>query len=193
MENSRNPVARTNDLVIQNSGAESLIYDLKDHKALCLNSTTNSVWKLCDGKNSVSLINRKLFGESKRTESIVELAILQLAENNLLMNSKSVLDPAGQISRRQVIRNAALTSAVLLPAVILITAPRAAHAQSCVNPGGAPPGNIVSTIIDSPVGSAQTVCTNTDSSRCCSGSASITTCAPDFQFPQVNRCNCACN
>lgn len=53
-----NPIARTKDLVIQNSADEVLIYDLNDHHALCLNKTSAAVWRLCDGENSIESPNK---------------------------------------------------------------------------------------------------------------------------------------
>ncbi len=43
------PLARKADLVTKEVADEVLVYDLKSHKAHCLNQTAALVWKYCDG------------------------------------------------------------------------------------------------------------------------------------------------
>ena len=48
------PEARREDIVVQELPDETLVYDLKRHKALCLNRAAGLVWKHCDGRTSVA-------------------------------------------------------------------------------------------------------------------------------------------
>ena len=43
------PKARKENLVVQESNGEVLIYDLDTNKAFCLNETSALVWQACDG------------------------------------------------------------------------------------------------------------------------------------------------
>ena len=54
------PAARKDELVIQEVEGETLVYDLKSHKAHCLNRTAALVWKRCDGRTRVGQITEFL-------------------------------------------------------------------------------------------------------------------------------------
>ncbi len=60
MNDSQKPLARSQDLVIQEMPGEILVYDLQTNKAHCLNETAAAIWKSCDGENSVGDISRLL-------------------------------------------------------------------------------------------------------------------------------------
>ena len=123
MNNSQNPLARKNDLVVQEVTDEVLVYDLSSNKAHCLNETAAMVWKSCDGSNSVTDI-AKLIGTDKGghiSDDLVWLAIDQLSENNLL-EKQIESNFAGQ-SRRDVIKKIGLAAVIGLPIVASLTAP----------------------------------------------------------------------
>lgn len=46
------PKARNKNIVVQLLNKETLIYDLIDNKAFCLNETSSIVFNACDGKTS---------------------------------------------------------------------------------------------------------------------------------------------
>ncbi len=48
------PLARKNELIIQELPEELLVYDLARHKAHCLNKTSAFIWKHCDGETTVA-------------------------------------------------------------------------------------------------------------------------------------------
>jgi hypothetical protein len=130
--NTQNPTARKNGLVVQEMPDEVLVYDLDTNKAHCLNQSAAFVWKSCDGTKTVNDIVREFEaeGRGKVTEDFVWLAIDQLNENNLLAGE---LTPrfAGQ-SRRQVLKTIGLASMVALPVIASLVAPqKALGAQSC--------------------------------------------------------------
>jgi len=131
--NSQNPMARQNGLVVQEMPEEVLVYDLDTNKAHCLNRSAAFVWKSCDGNNSVSDIVREFesTGAGKVTEDFVWLAIDQLSENGLL-EGKVAPRFHGQ-SRRQVLKTIGLASIVAVPVIASLVAPqKALGSLSCV-------------------------------------------------------------
>lgn len=127
-----NPIARKNDLVVQETSDEVLVYDLKTSKAHCLNGSAAMVWKACNGDNSVADIVREFEsnGVGAVSEDFVWLAIDQLNENDLLENS--VAPRFNGFSRRQALKTIGLASAVALPVIASLMAPQQAlGALSC--------------------------------------------------------------
>jgi hypothetical protein len=59
-ETTQRPLARTDNLVINELTDEVLVYDLQRDKAHCLNHTAASVWKQCDGRSTAAEIARRL-------------------------------------------------------------------------------------------------------------------------------------
>ena len=82
------PKTRTQNVVIQETSDEVLVYDLDKNKAVCLNETSAIIWKLCDGQKSVNEIadevGKKL--KSKVNKDLVLLALDQLKNEGLLEN-----------------------------------------------------------------------------------------------------------
>jgi len=138
MTHSHNPIARKNDLVIQEMPGEVLVYDLSTNKAHCLNETAAHVWRSCDGGTSISDIVKSFEKTSggKVSEDLVWLAIDQLNENGLLEAGVPARF-AGE-SRRSVIKKIGLASVVALPVIASLVAPRSAMASiscACTTPG----------------------------------------------------------
>lgn len=130
--NSQLPLARKEDLVVQNLPDEMLVYDCKTHKAFCLNKTSASVWNYCDGKTDVAeiaLLMEKEFG-STISKDLVWLSISQLSQENLLAEKMELPSAMQGINRREVVRRTAIAAAIALPIISSITAPSAANAQS---------------------------------------------------------------
>ena len=48
------PRARQDELIVEELQDETLVYDLKRHKAHCLNRTSALVWRRCDGRTTVA-------------------------------------------------------------------------------------------------------------------------------------------
>lgn len=129
------PQARTNDLVVRELPDEALIYDLKTHKAYCLNKTAAAIWKECNGELAMNAIAQSVSQELQVNldEAVVWLAIRQLSRAALL--EKEIIIPAEvtRVSRRQALQKIGLTG-VTLPLLTTIIAPTAVQAQTCGDP-----------------------------------------------------------
>lgn len=132
MRSNINPKSRQNDLVVQELPEEVLVYDLKKHKAFCLNQTAAFVWRHADGETTVEqiayLLQKKL--RTPVDESVVWFALEQLAKDGLLENKVDAPLMFAGMNRRDLIKTLGKSAAVALPLVMMITAPTAASAQS---------------------------------------------------------------
>lgn len=128
------PKARSKDIVVQNVGAETLVYDLMTHTACHLNETSATVWRLCDGTRTVGEISAELSRRSKArvTDETVHLALDQLSTKDLLESAPEPLAGLHGSSRREVLKRVAMSSAIALPVIASIVVPTAAQAQSVV-------------------------------------------------------------
>jgi hypothetical protein len=115
-------------MVVKELPDEVLVYDLEQHKAHCLNLSAAQIWKLCDGRTTVSEITRKVNLELgvPVDEEVVLFALDQLGTARLLQ--ERVVSPG--ISRRQVIKRLGLV-AVAVPLVTSLLAPTAQANLSC--------------------------------------------------------------
>lgn len=132
MKNPQFPVARKNDLVVQEIPDEVLVYDLSSNKAHCLNQSAALVWKSCDGNNSISDIAQLVGSQSGGSinDDFVWLAIDQLSENNLL--EQEITSALNGQSRRDVIKKIGLSTMIAIPVIASLVAPQSAMAaQSC--------------------------------------------------------------
>lgn len=141
MNNNVKPTARKNDLVIQETHDEVLVYDLVTNKASCLNETAAFVWQSCNGSNGIADIAQAL-GRKTNTavnDDIVWLAIDELSKNKLLEEKVTAEYSFSGMSRRDVIKKIGLGTMVALPIIASIVAPAAVHAASliaCTCPNG---------------------------------------------------------
>jgi Coenzyme PQQ synthesis protein D (PqqD) len=127
------PLARKDQLVIQELPGELLVYDLDRHKAYCLNKAAAAVWKHCDGKLAVADMTRLLEKELKtpvETE-VVWLALQQLDKFHLLQERMTILNARPGISRRALMQRIGV-AALLMPAIISVAVPTAVSAASCL-------------------------------------------------------------
>jgi hypothetical protein len=123
------PAARTDKLTVQELADETLDFDHETGKAHCLNRTAGLVWKHCDGRTSPAELARRL----GVPEAAVELALEQLQRRRLLQVSFEKPREEGGRSRRDALRKL-VRAAVLLPAIMTITAPVAlAQASPAAN------------------------------------------------------------
>lgn len=131
MKERQFPRARL-DCLSRRFGDEVLVYDLQRDVGHCLNSTAAAIWKLCDGNRSPSQITRTLSTQlSVRLDaSVVPLALEQLADAHLLVESEV---PVDRPSRRVAIRRIGIAAVVALPVITSVVAPTSAQAASCLH------------------------------------------------------------
>ena len=132
------PHARTKDLVVRELGDETLIYDLKNDRAHCLNGTAAFIWKSCDGKRTAAKTARDMEKALRvpADTGVVWLALEELERINLLENYKKPGD-GNLVSRRALMLKYA-PAALALPLIMSISAPTAAQTGSCVCPNCCP-------------------------------------------------------
>lgn len=131
------PIARKENLVIQQADDELLVYDLDSNKAICLNRTSALIWENCDGKKDfqqLAIVIESKLGELVG-EDFVEFAIDQLKKENLIENHNEVITDFNGLSRREVIKKIGFTSLVAFPIIASLTAPNAANAASTCTGG----------------------------------------------------------
>jgi|JI10StandDraft_1071094.scaffolds.fasta_scaffold150268_2 hypothetical protein len=140
MDSAHRPLARTQGVVVQETPDEILVYDTEAARAHSLNETAAAVWTASDGTKSVAEIAAALSAvggaNAAQAEGIVWLALEQLQENDLMQTSL-VWEKSGS-SRRELLRNVGLVSAVVLPLVASLSVPSSVLAQGsclCVTPG----------------------------------------------------------
>lgn len=132
MERTFKPIARKENLVIQEASDEVLVYDLKSNKAHCLNATAAFVWQSCDGATTIADISEKLAEKSgsQVPVELVWLAIDQLQEKELLSKGANLSEKGA--SRRDVLKKLGLAAVIALPVVASLVAPKNAMASvSC--------------------------------------------------------------
>jgi len=122
--------ARREDLVVQETPDEVLVYDLKNHKAHCLNETAAFVWNHCDGQTSGTELAALMAEHWSKPvdEGVVWLALKQLSRAELLEERVAPNGDAMRASRRAVLRK--LGAAAMTPLVISLVAPTASAGAS---------------------------------------------------------------
>lgn len=128
------PEARQDRLVVQEMGDETVIYDEQRGHIHRLNQTAALVWRFCDGRRTagdLALAVQEGLG-SPVTEEMVWLALDRLEKGHLLQGRLVRPESFGQVTRRQMLRRAALAGGVtlLLPVVQSMVAPTPAMALS---------------------------------------------------------------
>ncbi len=129
------PRRRQDELVVEELQDETLVYDLKRHKARCLNRTAALVWRHCDGQTSVADVAALLAKQlaTPQDEAVVWMALDRLRRARLLSEPVTLPADRAQYSRREVLRTLRRVAGIslLLPVIESIVAPRAAAQASC--------------------------------------------------------------
>ncbi len=168
------PLARGNDIVIQNIEDEVLVYDLTENRAICLNKTSAEIWQLCDGNRNINKIAVELSKKYKKVvmEDLIWLALEQLKQENLLTDAEGFESRFAGLSRRELIRKLGFASMIALPVISSIAAPGMANAASCAGPGAmvtsAPPSSQAN------VDECFNYCNRFAADQCCTGDGSGT-------------------
>ncbi len=129
------PRARQDELVVEELQDETLVYDLKRHKARCLNRTAALVWRHCDGRTSVAEVAALLEEQSAipTDEAVVWMALDRLSRAHLLSEPVTLPADRTQYSRREMLRTLRRVAGIslLLPVIESIVSPLAAAQGSC--------------------------------------------------------------
>jgi hypothetical protein len=109
---------------------ELLVYDLSKQKAYCLNAAAMAVYELADGTRTVEEIAHHLAlrSELPADADLVRFTLEQLDRQGLLETNGGFFGAAAP-TRRQLLARLGVAAAVL-PAILSISLPRPAAAQS---------------------------------------------------------------
>ena len=78
---SKKPLARSEELVIEELGDELLVYDESTHRAHCLSATAARVWRACDGQRTPDALCAELgLDAGSVARALAELAACELFE-----------------------------------------------------------------------------------------------------------------
>lgn len=166
------PVARWDNLVIDDIGEDTLVYDQASHVIHQLNQGSASVWRLCDGTRSVADLSEA----TGLTSDAVHVALEKLADANLLVGTLPVDQPLPSQSRRSFMKRSAMAGAI--PAIVSISAPLAVRATS---QGGEPCGTGGLTCGENQHCCGSQLCCRND--YICQTSPSVTCKCPNGSFP----------
>jgi len=130
MYSSDFPTARVNDLVITDAAGDVLVYDKLNHTIHHLNHTVGVVWRLCNGRRSVSELAS--IAGAEVDEEAIQLVLTKLSNLELLTAPVSISTQ----SRRSVLRRLGVVGAgAAIAEIVSISAPSAAAAASDVAGG----------------------------------------------------------
>lgn len=118
------PIARTEDLIVQEMGPETLVFDRRTDVAHNLSPIASVVWALCDGKHDLeALVAAVTEIETADAQVATEAALAELGELGLLIDG---------VSRRETMKKMAKfgAGAFAVPLVVSVMAPAAAMAGS---------------------------------------------------------------
>lgn len=143
MVNEVKPKARIDSVVTTKTDNELLVYDLKTNRAVCLNSTAAAVFESCDGKNSIREIGMCLesFTGMKPPKELILLTLAELEKYELIEKFGDNGLELSRSTRRELVKRAALGTAMALPIISSLIAPSAVMAASCLTPGPIPSGD----------------------------------------------------
>jgi hypothetical protein len=122
--NSKVPLARSDDLLVERVGDELVIYDLENKEAHCLKPLAASVFTHSDGETPVTQMAGRVESDLARPVAEAEIldAVAQLEQIRLLeAPSLLVIDGNGGISRREMMRRVGYAGAAATVGTALVT------------------------------------------------------------------------
>jgi hypothetical protein len=177
----RKPVARADELVVEEVGEELLVYDQTNECAHSLGVAAARVWRACDGERS----EKALSAELDMDADTVARALKELDECNLLDNGQKL---TGMTRREATLKSAKLgAAAVSAPLIYSILAPvpaLAATQQYCLALGctdGCGECHQAGCACCGPGGNEDKICTQDCSSEFCNETIIKANCTPTFQ------------
>jgi hypothetical protein len=133
---TRKPVARSEDLVIEEVEDEVLVYDAKNHQAHCLTSAGAKVWRACDGTKDVPALAESLaLSVDDVTRALEMLDGVELLENQGLQIVTNGNGNGNGLTRRELGRRSAKVgaAAAAAPMLLSIAVPSASAAATPTN------------------------------------------------------------
>ncbi|MEG3436903.1 PqqD family peptide modification chaperone [Pannus brasiliensis CCIBt3594] len=139
------PIARKEELFLQEMGEELLVYDRERSTSHCLNPIAARVWQTCDGQHTIPEIAEKL-GQDRpdlslgpiEIQDLVRQVLDELESRHLLLEYQSPDRNTARISRRKALKNTVLVGGFALgalsPSIRSIVAPTPAMASSAPPP-----------------------------------------------------------
>jgi len=128
----RKPLARSEDLVVEEVGEELLVYDETNENAHSLGVAAARVWRACDGESSAKALSTEL----NMDPETVSRALEELEECNLLDNGTAL---TGMTRREAALKGAkvgaAAASAPLIYSILAPVPALAATQQYCLSLG----------------------------------------------------------
>ena len=134
-----NPIARTDELISQEVEDEIIVYDETDDTACCLNPLAATIWRLCDGRQSVEdlveiVVRQMDLPKEVDPQTAVWRTLEDLEQHNLLSSYESTgpskaAEADSVMSRRKAIKMT-LIGLSLFPTVKSIITPTLAMADS---------------------------------------------------------------
>jgi hypothetical protein len=129
------PLARTDRLIKQVVGQDTLVYDKGDDSALCLSSLASAVWRRCDGQHTVEEIAAEVAREITLPEGVdpeaaVWRALEELDEYKLLRETPDGTVKAAFASTRRRELLKAMVMVPLFPQIGRIAAPHNSNVGS---------------------------------------------------------------
>jgi len=156
---SRQPLARTEGLVVQELGDESLVYDRESDVAHCLSSVAARVWRGCDGARDLDA----LAAFAGASQALVADAVDELREKNLLAGEPPTDgSPAPGVNvygvnRRQALGRLAKMGAGAAAIPLIVSAMAASPASAASVGPGAPCGGVTGNTCLAPFSCGTTV------------------------------------
>ena len=138
---------KTQGLITQHIGPETLLYSETTHQAFCLNPMAAQVWRELDGVRTPREIAAAATNSTSMpiSEDLVLFTIGELRRDGLLEEEQSPASVLVTPSRRDLMRQLGASAMIMLPVVAAVTAPKAAQAYTgCLDCG-------VSGVTDSPL------------------------------------------
>ncbi len=125
------PVARTENLHLEQLPDELIVYDTACNKAHCLSPTAASVWRNCDGQKTAEDISVQLQKEGIGADKeMVWMTLHRLSKLNLLAEKIVLPQNAILSSRRDLMKKVAAAGGVFVVLTATIAAPTVARASS---------------------------------------------------------------
>jgi len=124
MDAHRGPLARSEDLIIEEIGDEVIVYDSNADTAHCLSPDAASVWRRCDGRTPIDGLAAQIGLSAER----VETALDELERCALLEEPRAA---TGHTRRDLSLKLAKVTAAAAAaPLIISVAAPTPAQAAT---------------------------------------------------------------